>query len=515
MPMPDTPWSEVPLLCAGTLPDPAGSDQEDVCVVGGGIAGLTTAYLLARSGRSVVLFDAGTLGGGETSRTSAHLANALDDRFATLERLHGRRGARLAAESHAAAIDFIEELVTRRRIDCDFRRVDGFLMSATGDAAALESELVAAAGAGLTVEWTESVPGMEAWSGPAIRFARQGRLDPGAYIAGLIEACVDAGVRFRAHTRAVQVHDGKEVAIEAADGSVVRCAAAVVATNVPINDRVVLQTKLEAYRTYAIAVRMPMEMLPDALVWDDGTPYHYLRLAADAQGDLLILGGEDHKTGQGPADPQHSFAALEAWMRERFPRAGEIVHAWSGQIIEPVDALAYIGRNPGGSNVYVIAGDSGNGLTHATLGARLVSDLVRGLPNAWEELYRPSRVSLLSAREYAGHNANVLRQYGDWLTGGDVTTFDEVASGQGCIVRNGIHPIAAYRDGGGRLHTCSAICPHLGGLVRWNAVEKTWDCPCHGSRFTSRGEVINGPANTDLAPARMVSGSFPAQAVVA
>lgn len=514
MPMSDTPWSEIPLLTGGTRSAPDGTRPEDVCVIGGGIAGLTSAYLLARAGRNVVLFEAGCLGSGESSRTSAHLASALDDRYSTIERLHGRRGARLAAESHAAAIDLIERIVGEHRIDCGFRRVDGFLVSASGDAAALERELAAAAAAGLDVEWTESVPGMESWSGPALRFARQGSFDPGAYLAGLIEACAAAGVRFQTHARVTQVHDGPVVTIEVADGTVVQCAAAVVATNVPINDRVVLQTKLEAYRTYVIAARIPAGTLPDALVWDDGDPYHYLRLAADARGDLLVLGGEDHKTGQGSADPLAAYAALEEWMRQRFPRAGEVAHAWSGQIIEPVDSLAYIGKNPGGANVHVITGDSGNGLTHATLGAKLVSDLIRGLPNAWEELYRPSRVSLLSAGEYAGHNANVLRQYGDWLTAGDVASFDQVPIGEGCIVRNGIHPIAAYRDERGGLHTCSAICPHLGGLVRWNAVEETWDCPCHGSRFSGRGTVINGPANADLAPARMASGSFPAQAVV-
>ena len=528
MPTTDTPWSACSEMSEDDLLGPDGSGSVDVCVVGGGIAGLTTAYLLACAGRSVLLFEAGPLAGGESSRTSAHLVSALDDRFTLLEHLHGRRGSQMAAESHKAAIDLIERIIGERGIECDFRRVDGYLMSASGDMGALKREMDAAIHAGLIVKWVEAVPGMEAWSGPALRFSRQARFDPGAYLAGLIEACADAGVRFKTHTRVTHVREGKTlegvitkaVDVETADGVVTHCVSAVVATNVPINDRVVLQTKMEAFRTYVIAARVPPGTCIDALVWDDGDPYHYIRLASDALGDLLLVGGEDHKTGQSPkseqglVQPRKPHADLEDWMRARFPTAGEIVHAWSGQIIEPVDSLAYIGLNPGNQHIYVIAGDSGNGLTHATLGANLVSDLIRGLPNAWEELYRPSRISLLAATEYAGHNANVLRQYGDWVTAGDVSSIDEVPVGAGCVVRNGLHPIAAYRDDRGGLHTCSAICPHLGGMVRWNGLEKTWDCPCHGSRFSTTGAVLNGPCNVDLAPVDLTT-STPTVAVVA
>jgi len=291
---------------------------------------------------------------------------------------------------------------------------------------------------------------------------------------------------------------------------VVRATAVVVASNVPINDRVLLQTKLEAYRTYVLAVRIPSGAFPDALVWDDSDPYHYLRLASDEHGDLLIVGGEDHKTGQGPAEADAPHRRLEQWLRERVPEAGEIVHAWSGQIIEPVDSLAYIGLNPGSTRVYVITGDSGNGLTHGTLGGLLVADQIGNVANTWGELYRPSRINFQATAEYAAHNANVLRQYGDWLgvvTGGSA---EDVVVGEGAVVWNGIQPIAAHRDATGRLHTCSAVCPHLGGLVRWNTQEKTWDCPCHGSRFSGTGAVLNGPANTPLSPAEMVDGTPPA-----
>ena len=487
----------------------------DVCVVGSGIAGLTTAYALACAGRSVVVLEAHGIGSGETAHTSAHLASALDDRFTALERLHGLTGSRLAAQSHAAAIDFIERLVGERRINCEFSRVDGFLFTTAGDGSGLEDEFAAATRAGLPVEQIAGVPGAESWSGPALRFPRQARFDPMAYLQGLVEAALAVGVRLFPHTRVARITDGPLVEVETIGGHVLKASTVVVATNVPINDRLLLQTKLAAYRTYVLAVRIPPGAFPDALVWDDGHPYHYLRLIPDADGTgpLLLIGGEDHKTGQNPEDPNEPYRHLERWLRERMPAAGEIIHAWSGQIIEPVDSLAYIGRNPGGTNVYVATGDSGNGLTHGTLAGLLITDLVCGIPNAWEELYRPSRITLKAAVEYAGRNTDTLRQYADWLATLGGAPDAEIPRGGGATRWEGLQPVAIHRDEAGHLHTCSAVCPHLGGLVRWNATEKTWDCPCHGSRFSSDGTVLNGPANKDLAPLADSHGDMPSLVV--
>ncbi len=497
-------WQPILPLAAPAVPDT--SVTYDACVIGAGIAGLTTAYCLARSGRSVVVLEAEEVGAGETGRTSAHVSCALDDGFAALERLHGRVGARLAAESHAAAIDFIEETARRHGIACDFARLPGYLIpGAPGQD--LGAECAAAIRAGLPAEAVAAVPGLGPWTGPAVRFPRQARFDPTHYLAGLRDACADFGVKILCGHRVVRTTDGALPEAETADGAVYRARALVVATNVPFNDRVVLQTKLEAYRTYVIAVEAPPGLFPDVLLWDDAEPYHYLRLARGPDGDLLLAGGEDHKTGQGPGDPDLPFRRLEQWVRERLPDAGAVVHRWSGQIIETVDSLAYIGRNPGGENIFVITGDSGDGLTHGTLGGMLIADLVRHIPNAWTELYRPGRVLVRSAGEYAAHNANVLRQYGDWLTSGDVASVDEVAPGTGAIVRHGLVPAAVYRSLNGQVRACSAVCPHLGGIVRWNPSEETWDCPCHGSRFRTDGTVLNGPANDGLTPIVIASGN--------
>jgi nitrite reductase/ring-hydroxylating ferredoxin subunit len=275
---------------------------------------------------------------------------------------------------------------------------------------------------------------------------------------------------------------------------------------VPVNDRVVMHTKLEPYRTYLIALSVARGTVPAALGWDTPDPYHYLRVVDGPEEDLLLVGGEDHLVGH-EHDEEQRFRRLEAWTRERFPGAGAVAWRWSGQIIEPVDCMAYIGRNPMERNVYLITGDSGNGLTHGTIGGLLITDLILGQDNEWESLYRPNRKAFHTAGEYATHNANVAGQYASWVTAGEVASPDEVPPGCGAIMRRGATKVAVYHDPDGSIHECSAVCPHLRAIVTWNDVEKSWDCPAHGSRFDRYGTVVNGPANRNLTP---VEGDAPA-----
>jgi nitrite reductase/ring-hydroxylating ferredoxin subunit len=241
--------------------------------------------------------------------------------------------------------------------------------------------------------------------------------------------------------------------------------------------------------------------MPRALMWDDQEIYHYVRLAEGASEaeEFLIVGGEDHKTGQ-ESDPNKRYAALEKWTHEHFPKAGPVTHRWSGEVIEPLDGIAYLGRNPGNENVYIITGDSGNGMTHTTIGAMLVSDLILGRPNPWVATYDPARKPVKEGVEFVKEQANNAAQYVDWVSGGDVDDAEEIAPGEGALVRDGLKKVAMYRDDDGALHARSAVCPHLGCIVQWNRAEKTWDCPCHGSRFTKYGSVLHGPAVSDLAP---------------
>lgn len=474
-----------------------------VCIIGAGIAGLTTAYLLAREGKSVVVLDDGPIAGGETGRTTAHLVNALDDRYSQLESMHGAIGAQLAAASHTEAIDEIERIVTSENIDCDFSRVDGYLFAAPGQTdEILREELDAAHRAGLKgVRLVDRAPIEHFNTGPALLFPRQAQFHPVKYVAGLARAIEREGGKIftRAHAEKLESTPG-QVTVTVRGGIKIECHAAVVATNTPVNDWVTIHTKQAAYRTYVIGAMIPRGSAPNILLWDTGDPYQYVRIQSYSEKhDVLIVGGQDHKTGQAD-DTEARFDRLEEWTRERFPMVEFVEFRWSGQIMEPVDSLAFIGRNPGEENIYIVTGDSGNGMTHGTIAGMLIMDLIQGRENEWEKLYDPSRKSFRSAGEYMRENLNVARQYVDLVTGGDVAGADQITQGHGAVVRRGFQKVAIYRDDNGDVHELSAICPHLGCVVDWNSAEKTWDCPCHGSRFDCYGKVINGPANSDLQP---------------
>jgi glycine/D-amino acid oxidase-like deaminating enzyme/nitrite reductase/ring-hydroxylating ferredoxin subunit len=464
--------------------------RTEVCVIGAGIAGMSTAYLLAKAGKRVVVLEDGAVGGGETGRTTAHLSNALDDRYYELERLHGREGAHLAAESHAAAIEQIESIVREERIDCGFERLDGYLFVPPGESGEiLQRELEAARRAGLTgVELVPRAPELSFDTGPCLRFPRQAQFHPLSYLSGLAIALHRLGGVVHGKTHVTGVETGPPARITTMDGRAVTADVVVCATNTPVIDWLVIHSKQAAYRTFVIGARISRS-IPRALYWDTGDPYHYVRLSED----VLIVGGEDHKTGQAD-DGDDRLRRLEAWTRERFP-VGPVEFRWSGQVMEPVDSLGYIGRNPGDKgHIFVATGDSGHGMTHGTIAGMLITDLTLGRSNPWEQLYDPARKSLKASPEYAKENLNVAKQYTDYLTPGEVRSESEIPPGRGAILRHGLKKFAVFRDEGGALHRSSAVCPHLGCIVQWNSLEGSWDCPCHGSRFGIDGAVMNGPA---------------------
>jgi glycine/D-amino acid oxidase-like deaminating enzyme/nitrite reductase/ring-hydroxylating ferredoxin subunit len=476
-----------------------GDARADVCVIGAGIAGLMTAYPLAAAGRHVIVLDDGAIGGGETGRTTAHLSDALDDRYTELERLHGADGARLAASSHRAAIQRIAEIVAAESIACDFAWVDGYLFPSQDTGSdGLWQELEAARRAGVAVEMAEDPPYEPFGTPTCLRFLRQGRVHSLKLLEGLARAIERKGGRIHTGTHVTAVHGGAPVRIETGADGTVLASACVVATNSPITDYVVTHTKQAPYRTFAIAARVPRGSVPDALYWEDADPYIYIRVQRSESHDWVIVGGEDYKTGQ-----KHDDAArldrLAAWTRERFPMVESIDHRWSGQVMETADGLAFIGRNPDGAeNVYIVTGDSGHGMTHGTIGGMLLSDMILGRDNDWSKLYDPKRVTIGSAADLARENLNVAAQYTAWLRPGDAPSEEDVPRGSGRVIRHGARMIAVYRDEAGELHERNAACTHLKCIVNWNDLEKSWDCPCHGSRFGPTGEVLNGPAAAPL-----------------
>lgn len=487
----------------------------DVCVVGAGIAGMSTAYMLMKAGKSVVVVDDGPVGGGESGRTTAHLANAIDDGIYEIAKVHGEESARLAVESHTVAIDRIEEIVRLEGIDCDFSRLDGYLFLGPGESReVLDQELAAAHKAGL-VQATQvnRAPIADFDTGPALKFPRQGQFHVLRYLRGIAAAFVRGGGRICGRTHVASIEGGSPCTVKTDSKKKITADAVVVCTNSSISDYVRTHTEQAPYRTFAIAAVIPRGSVTRALYWDTSDPYHYVRLQPlddPSQGvletgmlyDALIVGGEDVKTGHAD-DAEERWIRLERWMRERFPAAREVVYQWSGQVLEPTDGLAFIGRNPDGAeNVFMVSGDSGMGMTHGTMAGIMITDLIMGRDNPWVKLYDPRRVSLRPGpvEEFAKHNLDVaVRFVKDHLTPGQVSSEDDIPRGEGRLLRHGMHKVAAYRDATGTLHLHSAACTHLQCVVAWNSAEGSWDCPCHGSRFDPYGKVLNGPALADLA----------------
>ncbi|HEX6242768.1 MAG TPA: FAD-dependent oxidoreductase [Polyangiales bacterium] len=469
----------------------------DVIVVGAGIAGLSVAYHLLRGGSSVLVIDKAAIGAGETGRSTAHLADALDDHFYLLEKAHGVDGAKLAAQSHRAAIESIAAITEREQIACEFERVDGYLYSYADESPdVIEQEFEAARRAGLAVEQVESAP-LPFRTGVSLRFANQAQLDPMAYLTGLAEAVKRLGGRIATNRQVVHVEDGEPSTVHLDDGTPLKARHVVIATNVPFHDRFAIHTKQAAYRSYVLGVGVPNTLLGRALFWDTHDPYHYLRWVGQ---DLLLVGGEDHRVGQ-DAQPLKRWLKLEEWVRSRIPSVGEVRTCWSGQVLEPADGLAFIGKNPGlrrGS--YIVTGDSGNGVTHGALAGILISDLILGRKNEWEHLYDPSRkpTSLAAIGEYLRENGKVAKSYAAWLKPG-LAHDTQIAPDSGAVVQHGLSKLAVYVDKAGVRHECSAVCPHLGAVVQWNAAERSWDCPAHGSRFDPCGKLLMGPAQRGLA----------------
>jgi glycine/D-amino acid oxidase-like deaminating enzyme/nitrite reductase/ring-hydroxylating ferredoxin subunit len=472
----------------------------DVCIVGSGISGLTAAYLLAKAGKRVVVLDDGPLASGMTHVTTAHLSSVIDDRFVKMLQWHSEDETRLAVQSHAAAIDLIEQISNDLGIDCDFQRLDGYLIDAGPEGAVdLDEEFEASRRAGIEVEWASRGPLDSGDARRCLRYANQARFHPFKYLEGLVAAFKQIGGKIFTDSHVDQITGGESAKVKVGNHAV-SADAVVVATNSPINDRVAIHTKQAPYMTYVVGARVARGSVEDALIWDTLDAYHYVRLQPlDDESDLLIIGGEDHKTGQAD-DTDERHQRLIEWAQQRFP-LGEVEFTWAGQWMESIDGLAYIGRNPlDENNVYVVTGDSGMGMTHGTIAGMLLTDLILGRENPWEALYDPSRKNVAAAGPFLKENLNVANQYLDWVTPGEVESTDRIALGTGAVIRRGMTKIAACRDDDGKLTELSAVCPHLGCVVHWNNAERSWDCPCHGSRFHADGEVINGPANENLSP---------------
>jgi Rieske Fe-S protein len=302
------------------------------------------------------------------------------------------------------------------------------------------------------------------------------------------------------NTHVTAIHSGEPSRVETADGHAITARFVVVATNNPMNDLVAMHTKQAPYHTYVAGMPVPRGSVEPALYWDTADPFHYVRVlpARGSGDDLLIVGGEDHKAAH-ESDCDQRWNRLQAWAREHFSQATEATYLWSGQVMNSIDGLGYYGRNPMDSpNVFVATGDTGMGLTGGALGGMIIRDLMLGRPNPWIEAFDPSRKPVTAVSEFVKEQVDVVTQYADWVTPGDVDDLAAIGINQGAIIRRGARKFGVSRGADGKLTCVSAVCTHLGCIVGWNPAASTWDCPCHGSRFRADGSVIHGPASKPL-----------------
>lgn len=468
----------------------------DVVVVGAGLSGITTAAQLARAGKRVVVLEMQPdVGAGDTGQTTAHITQLYDSGFATIVKNFGEEQARLVAQGLGAAIDTIEAWTQSCSIDCAFERLPAYVYAANeGDSKKVDEELDALKKAGIMAQ-ASSDAGLPYATGEALRLERQAQFDPQAYLQGLASFIVQNGGVICTSVRYKSVTEHKDKVVVSTEAGDIEAGHVVLATHTPPN-KLTLQLTLTPMMSYVLAVRLK-DAFPRGLFYDTEEPYHYLRRHAVPGGELVIVGGADHRAGE-PAQTESAYDELERWTRERLD-VQEVAYRWSGMVFEPSDGLPYIGLNPGTQRTFVISGLSGTGMTAGTMGANICAAAIEGKALPYAHVFSPSRIKpVVAAAEMAKHSAAVGRH----MVADRVKAFlqqEPLKAHQGKVLRHEGKSAAVYNDGE-TTHVLSPVCPHAGCYVQFNIAERTWDCPCHGSRFAATGRLMSGPAVSDLAP---------------
>ncbi len=488
---PTSPW-------LATTPD-AGYDTlegdltVDVAVVGGGIAGLSTAATLAERGKSVAVLEGDRLAAGATGKTTATVTSQHGLIYDHLRTEFGRRRARQYAAVNEAAIDEIERRVEGLEVDCGFSRGPAYVYG--NDREAIERETEAARQAGIDATFVTSVPPFER-AQAAVRFDDQAWFRPRKYVLALAADLADDVAIFE-HTRVTDVSPGSPCRLETDDGRV-RAERVVIATGFPILDRAGYFARMHPKRSYVLACRIDGRP-PEGMYYRTGDPYRSVRTHHGEEGTFLLVGGENHKTGQGGSTAER-YRRLAEWATERFP-VREISYRWSTQDYVTADGVPFVGRlGPGAKNVFVATGFRGWGMTGGVAAGRLLGATIDGEEPPELDLFDPLRFTPKAS--FAGtvvENADAASQFAtDWARVVLSSGGGRIDRGEGRLVREGSTPLAVARDDEGELHTVSAVCTHMGCLLEWNDAEASWDCPCHGSRYTPDGEAIEGPTTEDL-----------------
>lgn len=486
-----TATAEVP-----TFPMLAGGAEADVAVIGAGIVGLTLADLLKRAGRSVVMIDARRVGAQVTGRSTAKLTALQGLAYSQILAKHSPAAARTYARAHSQAIEYVATRAAEAGIDCDLHRVPAFTLSeGPGGMERIHAEARAARDAGLAVEEVDTVPLPFPVAG-AIRLMDQIAFHPQRYLAGLARLVIGDGGQIFEQTRALSIEECQPSRV-ITDRGTVKARDVIVATNLPFLDRGLYFAKAFPRRHTVLAARIPEDKVPGGMFLSIDEPGWSVRSYRDDQGPILIATGAGTRPGHG--DTLAAARQLEAFVRDRFG-ATEVLYRWANQDYDSMDRLPYVGRMPRMDRVWLATGFSAWGLSGGTAAARLLADLLEGRRGELAAHWDARRWNLRTAgRDFLSTNLHTGKEMlSDRLSARRAPPADDLAPGQGGIVRHQGRTVAAWRDDSGALRTFSANCTHLGCLVSWDPLEQVWQCPCHGSVFDREGRVMHGPAVRDL-----------------
>lgn len=492
-------WQQSVGFDAGHFPSLDQDLHVDVAILGAGITGLTAARWLKEAGQRVAVVEALEVGAGTSGFTSGHLDATTDEPLSRMIFNFGEEPARQVISASREAIGQIESWC-RQFGDCEFERIPSFQFTeSSGGIDALRNQAAAARRLGLRASLVQHVP-LPFPCASAVRIEQQGRFHSLRYLRHLAREVHGGGSWVFENTSASPPEDGTTCTVETSGGKLT-AKAVFVATHSPFLGISSLEFRVHPYQSYVIGAYVD-DPVPDFLFWDDEDPYHYIRLASPADPSLVLIGGEDHKTGQGD-DERKRYEALEEYAQRRFA-VRTIDYRWSAQHYHSADGLPLIGRMPGCENTYVATGFAGTGLTLGTAAGKLVAELILGRPNPLADVLSPGRLTpLASASDIVSENLNAARHFfGDRFSSASLHSVKEVAPGKGAIVAWDGKQAAVYCDPAGRVYAFSPICTHAGCVVHWNDAERTWDCPCHGGRYTAEGMRFCGPPPRDLAPER-------------
>jgi glycine/D-amino acid oxidase-like deaminating enzyme/nitrite reductase/ring-hydroxylating ferredoxin subunit len=471
----------------------------EMLVIGAGIVGLTTALLLRRAGHDVVLLEARRVGSGATGYTTAKLSSLHGLVYADLEQHFGEGVAGAYGRANQLGIERAAAFIDELEIDCDFRRKPNFTYAASERGReAIEKEAEVAARLGLPASLVEGVEELPFEAGPAVRFEEQAEFHPVKYLSALAQAASDAGCAIHEQSRVVAVSERAPYTARTESGAEVAAERIVVATHLPILDRGLYFARTHPVRSYVLLAELDGQVPQGMYLSDESSP-HSLRAVPVAGAERLMVGGESHKAGQ--ADTTARYEALERWARERFPVAS-ISHRWATQDNVPADGLPFVGPLwPFTDAILTVTGLKKWGLAMGSAAAEMICDRIAGRDNELAAPFRPTRLHpLAAAPDLVKENANAgFHLIADRIS--KRADEKDLRPGEGAVVGAGLGQRAVYRDEDGELRALSARCTHLGCIVSFNSAERTWDCPCHGSRFGIDGAVLEGPAVRPLKPA--------------